>query len=129
MWRSCPYCHQNVFFLFSARHEAQHMRLRSDGQQEEHVTLPPGQRVQQSLDGVPCVYRHEKCGACTGMPEEIIRSYLANPFLYDGTTFCAGCRRYCPEGEFAWTETGERLSKYFNKLKAEVYLRQSPPRR
>ncbi len=129
MWRHCPYCHRNVFFLFYAGHEAQHTRLRSDGQQVEHVTLPPEQRLYQSLEGVPQVYRHEKCGACTGMPEEIIRSYLVNPFLYDGTTFCAGCRRYCPEGEFLWTETGERLSKYFNKLKAEVYLRQSPPQR
>jgi hypothetical protein len=40
------------------------------------------------------------------MPEEIIRSYLANPFLYGGGSFCWGCNDYVQEAELFWTETG-----------------------
>ena len=56
----------------------------------DHITLPAAKRAAQSLEGVPRVYTHPKCGARTGMPEEIIRSYLADPFLYADRTYCCG---------------------------------------
>ncbi len=56
----------------------------------EHITLPPDERLELDLTGVPRWYYHEKCGRTTGMPEEIIRSYLVNPFLYNGRTFLRG---------------------------------------
>jgi hypothetical protein len=48
---------------------------------KDHVTVHPTGRFKGSLRGVPQVYRHPKCGVATKMPEEIIRSYLVNPFL------------------------------------------------
>jgi hypothetical protein len=56
------------------------------------------------------------------MPEEIIRSYLANPFLYGDTSFCCGCNDYKPYEELYWEETGDCLADYFQKLKDD-YLK------
>jgi hypothetical protein len=56
------------------------------------------------------------------MPEEIIRSYLVNPFLYSGGSFCCGCNGYMPYAELFWEETGQCLADYFRELQAE-YLR------
>ena len=80
------------------------------------MTLPPALRDQSSLEGVPRVYRHPQCGGMTGMPEEIIRSYLKNPFMYNGKTFCTGCQAYVDCGELFWVETGQRLSEYNAEL-------------
>lgn len=53
------------------------------------------------------------------MPEEVVRSYLADPFLYNGTTFCVGCHAYVSMRELVWSETGERLSDYMKVLQRE----------
>jgi hypothetical protein len=116
----CPFCHEHIDANAYAAHEAEHMKLRPDGQQSEYVTLPPEQRSQGSLDGVPKVYRHVKCGGHTGMPEEIIRSYLENPYLYlADRTFCCGCGAHVPFSECVWVETGEDLQTYTDKLRAQ----------
>lgn len=116
----CPFCHEEVDSTAYAAHEAEHLKLRADGQQSEYVTLPPEQRADGSLDGVPQVYRHNKCGELTGMPEEIIRSYLQNPYLYlADRTFCCGCSKHVPLKECVWVETGEDLQTYTNALRAE----------
>ncbi len=49
------------------------------------------------------------------MPEEIVRSYLVNPFLYSSETFCCGCGDYVRHSELEWVETGERLSTWFDR--------------
>jgi hypothetical protein len=68
---------------------------------------------------VPRVYVHRKCGVATQMPEEIIRSYLQNPYLYSSDeTFCCGCNKHVPERECKWTETGENLQEYMDRLRA-----------
>jgi len=118
----CAFCHKLVFRPLYMKHRAKHTTKRPDGQMTDHVTLDPASRHQASLDGVPCAYRHPKCGGVTGMPEEIIRSYLANPFLYSGRTFCTGCNGYVPHGEVFWIETGQCLTDYFKQLQQE-YLR------
>ena len=64
------------------------------------------------------------------MPEEIIRSYLVNPFLYGGGSFCCGCNDYVPEADLFWTETGQNMAEYNQDLK-DAYLRvhgEPPPK-
>src|SRR5262245_33603570 len=112
----CPFCHRLVFRLWYARHEAKHTELLPDGQMTEHITLPPKARFQGSLDDIPREYRHSRCGGGTGMPEEIIRSYLANPFLYSTASFCCDCEDYVPIEELFWVETGQSLADYFKEL-------------
>ena len=114
----CPFCHEYVDRAEFPDHRQQHLRLRQDGQQAEYVTLPQEDRDQGSLADVPKVYVHRVCGAATGMPEEIIRSYLKDPFLYSADqTFCTGCGYHVPFRECVWTETGEDLQTYMNKLR------------
>lgn len=115
----CPYCHKYFNEAVFPAHEAKHRKARRDGQQTDYATLPEEDRDQGDLDGVPKVYVHRKCGAATGMPEEIIRSYLKNPFMYMAdSTFCTGCGKHVPFRECKWTETGEDLQSYTDKLRA-----------
>jgi hypothetical protein len=116
----CPYCHEQIDKRDYSAHEAEHLKLQDDGQQSEYATLPPEDRESGSLSGVPKVYRHTKCGVATKMPEEIIRSYLKNPYMYMADeTFCCGCNTHVPFRECQWTETGEDLQTYTDKLRAQ----------
>jgi hypothetical protein len=109
-------------------HCREHTRLRPDGQQNDYVTLPTEEREQGSLEGVPKVYRHGRCGGCTVMPEEIIRPYLKNPFTYMADrSFCTSCGMHVPCRELVWVETGENMQDYNNRLRT-TYL-ESHPRR
>ncbi len=114
----CPYCHEMVATIAYPLHVQKHEKKREDGQQADYATLPEGQRTEGELEGVPRWYRHEACGTVTGMPEEIIRTYLENPFFYGSDTFCAGCRKHVHERECAWVETGENLHEYKLGLQA-----------
>jgi hypothetical protein len=123
MNKRCPFCHQDVPLPLFNAHVAEHTRLREDGQMTDHVTVAPDERFQGELQGVPHWYRHQKCGAVTGMPEEIIRSYLADPFLYNDYTFCTGCGKYPHQSEFFWVDTGENLHDYNRRLRKEYIQR------
>ncbi len=115
----CPYCHEVISGVEFPAHEAAHRAIRPDGQQAEYVTLPESLRDTRDLVGVPKVYFHRSCGVATGMPEEIIRSYLQNPYLYlADATYCCGCQTHVPMRECVWTETGEDLQAYTDKLRA-----------
>ena len=119
-----------MFRFFYQRHRAKHTALRPDGQMTDHITVHPTGRYQGSLRGVPQVYIHRKCGVGTKMPEEIIRSYLVNPFLYGGGSFCCGCNDYVPQEELFWHETGQCMAEYNHELQ-EGYLRvhgEPPPK-
>ncbi len=116
----CQYCHEYIDTAAYSSHKAEHLKARPDGQQSEYATLPPEEREQGSLSGVPTVYVHVKCGAATGMPEEIVRSYLKNPYMYlADATFCTGCGTHVPFRDCKWTETGENLQTYTDRLRAE----------
>jgi hypothetical protein len=119
----CPYCHELIPQASYASHEQQHTRRKPDGQMADHITNAPDRRYQGSLDAVPQVYRHARCGGRTGMPEEIIRSYLANPLLYADRTFCTGCGDYVNSAELTWVETAENLMDYSGRLRAEYLER------
>lgn len=118
----CPFCHKSVFRWFYAWHESGHTQRRADGQMTEHVTLAPQKRFEGSLNGVPQAYRHAKCGVVTGMPEEIIRTYLVNPLTYNDSTFCCGCGDYIISSELRWVETNESVMSYTARLRCE-YLK------
>jgi len=62
------------------------------------------------------------------MPEEIIRSYLVNPFLYSDRSFCCRCGGYFSKNELFWTETGQSLLEYDQELK-DKYIQEhgAPP--
>lgn len=115
----CKFCHEYVDEESYSEHEADHLASRPDGQHREYVTLPPDERAMGAIDDVPKVYRHQQCGAATEMPEEIIRSYLQDPYLYGAdATFCCGCGKHVPFRECNWVETGEDLQTYTDKLRA-----------
>lgn len=116
----CPFCHKQVWPLLYPLHQLTHTRRLPDGQQRDYVTLPPKERDGRSLDGVPKVYFHPKCGVATQMPEEIIRSYLKNPFRYNSKTFCCGCKRQVEDKEVFWVETRQRVSEYMAQLQEEA---------
>jgi hypothetical protein len=117
--QQCPFCHKSIEGRLWEVHIRDHQRLLADGQQKDYVTLPTNERVQGDLDGVPVVYVHKLCGTTTRMPEEIVRSYLQNPFLYSAdNTFCSGCGKHVPFSVCHWTETGVNLQKYFDELRA-----------
>lgn len=130
MYVECPFCHQMVPKLEYARHEAQHTRLLPDGQMADHVTVRPNEQYQGSIGDVPQTYQHARCGGMTIMPEEIIRSYLADPFLYNDQSFCTGCNKYVSMRELYWLETGESLFDYQQQLRRD-YIAQNriPPQR
>jgi hypothetical protein len=113
--KRCPFCHELIDLGEFGAHCAEHQQLRPDGQQNEYVTLPPEEREQGDLEGVPQVYRHWRCGRCTGMPEEIIRTYLKNPFT----------GQHVPCRELVWVETGENMQDYNNRLRA-AYRERNP---
>lgn len=51
------------------------------------------------------------CGVVTSMPRKIAETYAAQPDYY-GSTFCCGCGKYLPVGdfgEFVWEGTLERV--------------------
>jgi hypothetical protein len=117
--KRCPYCHEWIDSREYAAHCRAHQQLRPDGQYKDYVTLPSDERELGPLDGVPRVYRHNVCGRCTGMPEEIIRTYLKNPFIYfSDRSFCTGCGRHVPCRELVWVETGENMQEYNDRLRA-----------
>jgi hypothetical protein len=132
MFVRCPFCHKLVLRWFYGRHERGHTQRKADGQMTEHITNAPQNRFTGSLKGEPQAYRHGRCGVVTGMPEEIIRSYLVDPLLYNDYTFCCGCKDYMLSSELVWRETGETVMDYMGRLRAD-YLRRTygmeiPPR-
>lgn len=46
------------------------------------------------------------CGAETRMDETIAETYARDPKFY-GATFCVGCNKHLPVGEFEWSDGGE----------------------
>ena len=125
----CPFCHKLLLRYFYPGHKAKHTAPLPDGQMTNHVTVHPSGRYKGSLTGVPRSYLHLKCGVTTNMPEEIIRSYLVNPFLYGAGSFCLGATTTFRRAS-CLCETGQNLAEYTKELR-EAYLRvygEPPPR-
>ncbi len=114
--KRCPDCHQFIPLNQFDAHAKSHRGAMPDGQQKSYPSLPPEKRYQGSLEGIPKVYHHATCGASTQMPEEIIRTYLVDPFFYGYSSFCAGCGKHISGRQLVWTETGENLYAYTKRL-------------
>lgn len=67
----------------------------------------------------PREYVHHTCGYTTIMPDEVIQAYLADPYTFDNTTFCANCKRQVPDTECTWVESGEQLRSYMERLQRQ----------
>lgn len=118
--KRCDYCHEYIESNQFNAHCAEHEHLQADGQQEDYAALPPETRTTQTLEGEPQVYRHSKCSVVTRMSEDIIRSYLVNPYFYlADKTFCTGCGIHVPSGECIWIETGEDLQAHIDRLRSQ----------
>jgi hypothetical protein len=62
------------------------------------------------------------------MPEEIIRTYLKDPFTYMADrSFCTGCGQHVPCRELVWVETGEHMQDYNDRLRADYRERDRDP--
>jgi hypothetical protein len=48
------------------------------------------------------------CGTVTTMGRALSETYARDPKFY-GATFCCGCNRHLPVGEFVWTADGEQV--------------------
>lgn len=59
--------------------------------------------TQNELDAID-----KGCGTVTTMPLSIAETYAVTPGYY-GTTFCCGCGKYQPVGEFVWDGTNDRV--------------------
>lgn len=112
----CPDCHEMVPTDQLSFHRQQHLGTASDGQQNHYPTLPPEERYSGSLQGVPQHYLHTACGTVTTMPEDIIRTYLVNPFFYGYSSFCCGCNKHVSAKELTWTETKQSMMEYYRQL-------------
>ncbi len=117
----CQFCHEYIPEGMYDAHVSQHLALGEDGQQNDYATLPPEMLDMSSdeFEDAPRWYRHEKCGEVTGMPEEIIATYLRDPWFYlSDKTFCTGCGKHVPLRECVWEETEEDLQTYTDRLRA-----------
>lgn len=115
----CKFCHKYIEKEKYSAHCDRHLEVQPDGQQTDYVTLLEEERFQDSLENVPQVYKHKRCGETTVMPEEIIRSYLEDPYLFaSDETFCTGCNKHVPQKECFWVETRENLQEYSDGLRA-----------
>ncbi len=52
------------------------------------------------------------------MAEPIIRTYLADPWMYAYKSFCPGCKGQVWNRECKWMETGENVQDYVQRLQA-----------
>ena len=116
----CDFCHQYIPADQLTRHVEHHLKKRADGQQTDYATLPPELfRPIVSFESAPRDYAHRRCGAVTGMPEAIIKTYLTNPWYYlANRTYCCGCQKHVPLRECIWEETGEDLQSYTDRLRS-----------
>ena len=128
----CQFCHEYIPRSHYDRHVEQHLNLRDDGQQTDYATLPPERRDPSiNFATAPRRHRHKKCNEVTGMPEEVIQTYLTDPWFYlSDKTFCTGCGKHVRQRECEWEETGENLQSYTDRLRSvNSQLRPGMPKR
>jgi hypothetical protein len=73
-------------------------------QAEAYLVLSEAERAKGFVRPVRTSYVHDFCGAVTAMSQALAETYARNPSFY-GATYCVGCSRHAPVGEFHWTGT------------------------
>lgn len=81
------------------------------GQQKGYVVLTDEERAKGFIRPVRKSYVHvgidgNGCGVVTTMGLAIAETYARDPKFYTGT-FCVGCKKHLPVGEFVWDGTEE----------------------
>lgn len=75
------------------------------GQHEVYLVLSDEERARGFVRPVRTAYRHTSCGVVTTMGLAIAETYARDPGFY-GATYCVGCRKHLPVGEFVWDADG-----------------------
>lgn len=81
------------------------------GQNIGHWVLPEEDRKKGLVRPLRLIYKHERCGSETRMPQQIGESIARDPKYY-GKMFCFGCKEYLPvgaEGELVWEDDGSKV--------------------
>jgi hypothetical protein len=76
------------------------------GQHKDYIVLCPDERAKGFVRPFRNKYVHRTCGVETRMGEALSETYARDPEFY-GATFCVGCNRHLPVGEFVWSSDGE----------------------
>lgn len=61
--------------------------------------------TQEEVDQIKHTGHYGGCGTLTKMSSSIAETYARNPKFYSGT-FCCGCGKHFPVGEFTWEPDG-----------------------
>lgn len=73
-------------------------------QADAYLVLPKDDRLrQQFVRPVRTTYVHNTCGVATTMNRDIAETYARAPEFY-GATYCVGCHKHLPVGEFVWED-------------------------
>jgi len=71
-----------------------------------YLVLSEAERAKGFVRPVRRRYIHEDgCGALTTMSLDLAETYARQPSFY-GSTYCTGCSRHRPVGEFRWEQDG-----------------------
>lgn len=75
-------------------------------QNKVYLVLSDEEKAKGFVRPVRKSYIHTQCGTVTTMALGIAETYARDPKFY-GSTYCCGCRRHLPVGEFKWDGTDE----------------------
>jgi hypothetical protein len=73
-------------------------------QNEVYLVLSEEERAKGFVRPVRRSYKHT-CGVVTNMGLALCETYARDPKFY-GSTYCCGCSKHLPVGEFTWVEDG-----------------------
>lgn len=76
------------------------------GMHKDYWVLPPEELAKGFVRPFRDKYVHGKCGVVTSMGQALSETYARDPKFY-GSTFCVGCRKHFPVGQFVWDVDGQ----------------------
>lgn len=74
-------------------------------QADAYLVLSDDERAKGLVRPIRRTYVHTTCGTVTTMALDIAETYAREPTFY-GATYCVGCRKHLPVGEFRWDDDG-----------------------
>ncbi len=72
-------------------------------QNKKYLVLSEEERAKGFVRPVRRTYVHDKCGVATSMGTALCETYARDPKFY-GSTYCIGCSKHLPVGEFKWDD-------------------------
>jgi hypothetical protein len=73
-----------------------------------YLVLSDEERAKGFIRPVRRTYVHKVCGVATTMGLVLAETYARQPDFY-GATYCCGCSKHLPVGEFVWDGTNEKV--------------------